>query len=174
MARAATQWDTHTDPAVSHAFTASLVTAIIAGLIMAVVMMLVFALFLGHGPLYPVQVIGSAVFGEHALNGFQLNAVLMGLVLHLLVALAWGVVFGIVASRVVLNTIPKAITAGVLLSIVSMIDVYFIVPAVMMNLHGTDIWNREVPIGWDWAAHLVYGLSYGLYPMIARRMYTNI
>jgi hypothetical protein len=54
-----------------------------------------------------------------------------------------------------------------------MIDVYVIVPAVMMNLHGADIWNREVPIGWDWAAHLVYGLSYGLYPLIARRIYAR-
>ena len=173
MSRAATQRDARSDPAGNHAFSASLVTSIAAGLIMAVVMMLVFTLFLGEGPLYPVQVIGSAVFGESALHGFQLDAFLTGLVLHMLVAVAWGVVFGLVATRFTLDTAWKALIAGVIVSIVSMIDVYVIVPAVMMNLHGADIWNREVPIGWDWAAHLVYGLSYGLYPLIARRIYTR-
>jgi hypothetical protein len=171
MSRAITPKDIHDTSTVGRAFAASLVTSQAAGLIMAVVMMLVFAIFLGHGPLYPVQVIGSIVFGEAALDGLQWSAVLAGLVAHMLVALAWGVVFGVVATRVDLSAAPKAAIAGVIVAIVSMIDVYLIVPPVMTGLHGADIWNREVPIGWDWAAHMVYGLSYGLYPMIERRLY---
>ena len=48
-----------------------IVTGQVAGLIMAVVVMLVFAVFLGKNPLYPVQVIGSALLGEVALQGLS-------------------------------------------------------------------------------------------------------
>ena len=47
-----------------------------------------------------------------------------------------------------------------------MLDTYLFVPAVMNALHGVDIWNREVPILWNWAAHVVFGLSYGLFPKV--------
>jgi hypothetical protein len=50
----------------------------IAGLEMAVVVMAEFTIFLGKGPLYPAQVIGSFVFGDRALDGFQLSALLTG------------------------------------------------------------------------------------------------
>jgi hypothetical protein len=67
----------------------------IAGLIMAVVVMAVFTIFLGKGPLYPVQVIGSFIFGDAAIQGFNLPALLAGLVLHQAgPSLFWGVVFG--------------------------------------------------------------------------------
>ena len=61
---------------------AGIITGQLAGLIMAVVMMLVFPLFLAHGPLYPVQVIGSAVFGESALQGIDTGAVRQPGTLH--------------------------------------------------------------------------------------------
>ena len=51
-----------------------IITGQIAGLIMAVVVMLVFTIFLGKGPLYPVQVIGSTVYGDKALHGFHAGA----------------------------------------------------------------------------------------------------
>jgi hypothetical protein len=67
----------------------------IAGLIMAAVVMLVFTVFLGKGPIYPVQVIGSFVYGDAALQGFHLPAFLMGLVLHQLgPSLFWGLALG--------------------------------------------------------------------------------
>ena len=51
-----------------------IVTGQVAGLIMAVAVMLVFTLFLGKNPFYPVQVIGSVLFGENALHGFNFGA----------------------------------------------------------------------------------------------------
>src|SRR4051812_21429057 len=78
---------------------AGIITGQIAGLIMAVVVMAVFALFLGKGPLFPVQVIGSTLLGESALQGFNLLAILAGLLLHQLgPSLLWGSIFGILAS----------------------------------------------------------------------------
>jgi hypothetical protein len=149
---------------------AGIVTGQAAGLIMAVVVMAVFTLFLGHGPLYPVQVIGSIVFGESALQGTHVGAIVAGLLLHQLgPSLLWGIVFGLLASRLSVSTAQKALVLGLGIGVFSMVDAYVLVPAVMNSLHGVDIWNREVPMFWDWAAHLVFGLSFALYPRVADR-----
>jgi MFS family permease len=144
-----------------------IVTGQIAGLIMAVVVMAVFTIFLGKGPLYPVQVIGSALLGESALSGFNVTAVLAGLVLHQLgPSLLWGVVFGLIATKVEVRRTGEALALGLVIGIVSMVGPYLLIPFLMTTLHGVDIWNREVPMAWDWAAHLVFGASFALYPRI--------
>src|SRR4051794_33351175 len=90
------------------------ITGQIAGLIMAVVVMAVFTIFLGKSPLYPVQVIGSPVFGESALQGFNLGALLMGLVLHQLgPSLLWGSVFGVLAKKLSVHSTTQALTIGI-------------------------------------------------------------
>ena len=142
-----------------------------AGLIMAVVIMAVFTLFLGKGPLYPVQVIGSALFGEAALEGFHFWAFLSGLVLHQAgPSLLWGVVFGLLARKLAVSTTQGALALGIAVGIISMVGPYVLIPFVMNMLQGVDIWNREVPMFWDWAAHLVFGLSFVLYPTIRARL----
>src|SRR3954465_1620580 len=84
----------------SKTMVAGIITGQAAGLVMAVVVMAVFTVFLGKGPLYPVQVIGSFVFGDAALIGFHLPAFLAGLILHQLgPALFWGVVLALVLHR---------------------------------------------------------------------------
>jgi hypothetical protein len=142
-------------------------TGQLAGLIMAVVVMAVFTIFLGKGPLYPVQVIGSVLFGEQALQGFHLGALLAGLILHQLgPSLLWGVIYGALAKAFKIESTSQALSLGVALGVVSMTGPYFLIPNVMNIMQGTDIWNREVPLFWDWAAHLVFGLSFGLYPLV--------
>jgi hypothetical protein len=137
-----------------------------AGLIMAVVVMLVFTL-LGKGPLYPVQVIGSAIFGESALQGFHLGAFIAGLVLHQAgPSLLWGCVFGVLAKKMNIATTGSALMLGLFVGVISMVGPYILIPAIMNTLHGVDIWNREVPLFWDWAAHIVFGASFALYPVI--------
>lgn len=148
-----------------------IITGQIAGLIMAVVVMIVFALFLGKSPLYPVQVIGSTVFGEGALQGFHLGALLAGLILHQAgPALLWGFIFGLVAKKFPMNTTGSALGFGIVLGLISMVGPYFLIPAIMNTLHGVDIWNREVPMFWDWAAHIVFGASFALYPAVQRKL----
>jgi hypothetical protein len=135
-----------------------------AGLIMAVVVMAVFTL-LGKGPLYPVQVIGSAIFGENALQGFHLGAFLSGLVLHQAgPSLLWGFIFGVLAKKLDVQTAGMALMLGLFVGVISMAGPYVLIPAIMNALHGVDIWNREVPLFWDWAAHIVFGASFVLYP----------
>lgn len=150
---------------------AGIVTGQIAGLIMAVVVMLVFAVFFGKSPLFPVQVIGSTLLGEAALNGFHFGALLAGLILHQLgPSLLWGFIYGNLAARIPVRGGAAALVLGLGVGIVSMVGPYALIPAIMKTLHGVDFWNREVPLAWDWAAHLVFGASFVLYPKILAKL----
>jgi hypothetical protein len=149
----------------------AIITGQIAGLIMAVVVMLVFVVFFGKSPLYPVQVIGSMVFGEAALPNFHFGALLAGLALHQLgPSLMWGVVFGWIAKQSSIQTTKESLILGIGVGIISMTGPYLLIPFLMNTLHGVDIWNREVPLFWDWAAHIVFGASFALYPLVAKKM----
>lgn len=153
---------------------AGIVTGQAAGLIMAVVAMLVFAVFLGKGPLYPVQVIGSMAFGEAALEGTHFGAILAGLVFHQAgPSLLWGAVFGAIASRFAVRSAAGALALGLGIGVLSMVGPYLLIPFLMNTLHGADYWNREVPMMWDWAAHLVFGASFALYPRIRQALRTR-
>src|SRR5262249_43956623 len=149
---------------------AGLITSQIGAVIMAVVMVVVFAAFLGKPPLYPVQVIGSTVYGERALVGLNFAALIAGLVLHLAVALALGFVFCIAAATLDVCTAVMAAIVGVIIAAISMVDSYVIVPRVFLSLHGEDIWNREVPIFWNWAAHIILGASFAFYPIVLEKI----
>jgi len=138
-----------------------------AGLIMAVVVMLVFAVFLGKNFLFPVQVIGSALLGESALHGINFGAILAGLILHQLgPSLLWGFIFALLANKLSVETTTQSLKLGLTIGMVSMVGPYLLIPFVMNTLHGVDFWNREVPMFWDWAAHIVFGASFALYPAI--------
>lgn len=154
------------------AILAGVATGQIAGLIMAFVMMVVYAAFLNQHLLYPVQIIGSTLLGEEALIGFNWSAIFTGLVLHQLgPALFWGLAFGSVAKFYAIQTVRESLALGFLVGVVAMIvDVYYFVPIIMNYFNGVNIWAREVPLGWDWAAHLVFGFSFGLYPPILKKL----
>ena len=146
---------------------AGILTGQVAGLIMAAAVMIVFALVLGKSPLYPVQVIGSAVFGEQALQGFHAGALVAGLLLHQLgPSLLWGVLYGALASFFRIRRPAPALLLGLGLGIFSMVGPYLLIPALMNAMHGEDFWNREVPMLWDWAGHLIFGASFALYPKV--------
>lgn len=168
--KSAHQFDSNVD--VNKKFILSgILTGQIAGLIMAVVVMLVFALFLGKSPLYPVQVIGSTIFGESALQGFHLPALLAGLILHQLgPSLLWGFLFGLLSTKISIRTTSSALGVGLGLGVVSMVGPYVLIPFVMHTTQGVDLWAREVPIFWDWAAHLVFGASFALYPLVQSKL----
>jgi len=152
------------------ALTSGIITGQIAGLIMAVVVMIVFTI-LGKGPLYPVQVIGSMALGESALQGTNFLAIIAGLVLHQLgPSLLWGVVFGLISTKVAISTKKDSLFLGLFVGVISMVGPYFLIPFLMNAFHGQDFWNQNVPMFWDWAAHLVFGASFILYPMVKAKM----
>lgn len=151
----------------------ALITGQAAGLIMAIVVMIVFATFLGKNPLFPVQVIGAVAFGSSALEGFHIGAILAGLLLHQLgPSLLWGGLFAVIAEKFDILTVKQSLFTGIAIGVVSMVGPYVLIPAVMNTLHGVDFWNQEVPMFWDWAAHITFGASFGLYPLIKNKMKT--
>jgi hypothetical protein len=145
----------------------------IAGLIMAVAMMLVFALFLGKSLLYPVQVIGATVYGDAALVGTHGGAVLLGLLLHQLgPSLFWGLVFGALVHWLEIRNGTRLIVLGAAVGLLAqIIDVNFLVPAVFRAAHGHNIWAEQVPNTWSLIAHLVYGVSLGVFPWVYNRLH---
>jgi hypothetical protein len=150
---------------------AGIVTGQVSGLIMAVVVMIVFTLFLGKGPLFPVQVIGSMALGESALQGTNIAAILAGLILHQLgPSLLWGVIYGLSAQALKVEENPKALYLGLFIGIISMLGPYVLIPTLMNAFHGADYWNQNVPMLWDWAAHIVFGASFALYPKISKHL----
>ena len=153
---------------------AGVITGQVAGYLMAVVMMFVFTVFLGKGPFYPVQVIGSFIFGDGALNGFHLPALVAGLVMHQLgPSFFWGAAFGLVTYALDIHRgsrlVGLAVGTGVLSQI---IDVNLIMPVAFRALHGHDIWAEQVPAFWSWAAHMVFGAGLALFPFYYDRLDT--
>jgi hypothetical protein len=148
----------------------------IAGLLMAVVVMAVFTIFLGKGPLYPVQVIGSFVFGDEAIAGFHFGALLTGLLLHQLgPSLAWGSIFGLLVNRIDVRSRSALIVLGVAIGLASQIvDVELLLPPLMNALHGHDIWAEQVPSFWSWAAHVVFGLGLAVFPWVSARVSRSV
>lgn len=163
--------DTHLSP-LGRSLAAGALAGQAAGLVMAVVVMAVFTLFLGKGPLFPVQVIGSFVFGAAAVHGFHLGALLAGLVLHQAgPSLAWGIVFGGLVHSLELRRAGELLVAGAAVGLASQaIDVNLVVPVAMRALHGHDLWAENVPAFWSWAAHLVFGLALASLPWLSRRI----
>ncbi len=143
----------------------------VAGLVMAVVVMAVFTLFLGKGPLFPVQVIGSLLTGEAALHGLHLPSLLAGLVLHQAgPSLAWGLAFGALVHAAAPRR-GMLLALGIAVGLLSqLIDVGILVPVAMRALQGRDLWAAHVPAFWSWAAHLVFGLSLGCFPWVMGRL----
>jgi hypothetical protein len=134
----------------------------VAGLAMAVVMVAVFALFLGKPWYFPVQVIGAFALGDVGVQGgFHLPSFLAGLVLHQLgPSLFWGVVFGLVVHALRTHTAGGLLVIGLAIGIISqVIDVSLLIPWLYTRLQGHDIWSANVPNSWSTAAHVVYGLT---------------
>jgi hypothetical protein len=65
---------------------------------------------------------------------------------------------------------PGHMLLGLLVGIIARVGPYLLVPMAMKTLQGVDYWAQEVPIAWDWTAHLVFGASFALYPLVRKRL----
>ena len=123
------------------------------------------------GALTEIRIIGSMVFGEAALQGTHIGAILVGLILHQAgPSLLWGFIFGLLVQKFSIETKGAALKMGLVVGVISMVGPYVLIPFLMKSLHGVDYWNQEVPMLWDWAAHLIFGASFVLYPQIKNKL----
>ncbi len=153
---------------IARSLAAGVIAGQIAGLIMVGVMATVFTVFLGEGPLYPLQVIGSLLFGDRALSGFRLPSSVAGLVLHQLgPCFFWGGWFGLVTHFFGIHRGSRLLALGIATGVVSqVVDVNLILPVAFQALHGHDIWAERVPAFWSWASHVVFGVGLASFSVV--------
>lgn len=136
----------------------------LAGLAMAVFLMAVAVLALRAGAFFPVQLIASLLLGHDALASASPGVLATGVLFHQLVpSLGWSLIFFaavmFLRERIDLN---RALMLGFLIGMMSMIvDVFLIGPAMQQLTAGENLWMKYLPRPWDWAAHLLYGMSLG-------------
>ncbi|MFL5320240.1 MAG: hypothetical protein ACJ790_11335 [Myxococcaceae bacterium] len=153
-------------PSVGVRLGSSLAAGQLAGIVMAVVMVAVYALILGEHPLYPVQVIASILLGHDALVHRTAGVLLTGVLFHQLVpCLLWSVAyFACVMFARLRMDLNRSLMLGFLIGLISeIIDVYLIAPVLLRMTAGENLWMMHVPRFWDWAAHAVYGLALGFF-----------
>lgn len=155
-------------PAARSSFKRDLLGALFAGqlggLIMVVALCAVFSLFLGTAWYHPVQVIGAVAWGDEALpGGFFFPAFISGLLIHQAIAAAWSVAFGNLMNKVQ-RTFSNVLTLGLATAALSQVlDTSLLAPAIMNRFHGHNIWSENVPLGWSWIVHGVFGLGFLAY-----------
>ncbi len=87
--------------------------------------------------------------------------------MHQTAALVWSLVFALAAARTGARTPAAAAGLGLAVGVASqLVDVNLMMPPVMRALHGHDLWAENVPAHWSWAAHVVFGLVFALYPRV--------
>jgi len=150
---------------------AALVAGQLAGVVMALSLIIVFSAIFGQPWFFPVQVIGSMVVGPSAVEGtFVWSAFAIGLVLHQLVSAVWSLAFGVIVNRLsptYFNVVFSGLTVGLISQV---LDTRLLVPTVMLSVHQVNLWAENVPPLWSWVAHLLFGLSLTLFIPISRRV----
>lgn len=145
-----------------------LVAGQLAGLVMVAFVMVVSVMDLHKHPLFPGQVIGSALIGESGLVGLHLPAAVVGFLFHQLgPSLIWGAVFGVMLWAFDGRRGGRLPVLALQIGLLSqLIGVYLVLPSLFRGLRGHDTWNEQFPMFWSWVANLVFCLSLLIWPMV--------
>jgi hypothetical protein len=137
---------------------------VLAGLGMAV-WLATFGLFTGLGGLTPLKLIGGTLYRHSALEE-GMGPAFWGLVLHLAVAAAFGVLYAaIMASR---RQDPLAEVAG---AIVYGLLVWIVMTFAVLPLVDPFMRSRVTGFSTAWfGAHVVYGATLGILPQVRRAL----
>jgi len=148
----------------------------VGGILMALFTMLATATYLQMGFFTPLYAIAAPLIGQQPLmtslkqGGFYLDLgpALLGLVIHLLWAGLWGLIFGLLARRLHL-TGGVAIISGLVYGVlVMLVMISIVVPIVgapnLLHLLGS--------FSFTIANALFYGLPLGLWPVVQPELFT--
>jgi hypothetical protein len=133
--------------------------------------------YLHMGFFTPMYVIASPLIGRQAMMNtlhdgafyFALGPAVLGLVVHMLWAALWGMIFGLIARGLHL-TGAGAIISGLVYGVLVMLVMGFIVAPIV----GAP--NFFQLLGWPtWTiGHLLYGLPLGLWPLVQPQFFTGL
>lgn len=148
----------------------------VAGLVGGVAMALfatTYAAITGIGFWTPVKAIGATVLGAHTLDDGGAAVVGLGLAIHVVMSVAFGIVFALATSRDVAPAPAFAFGefAGVTLLIVMTLVV---IPLVNPIARASLIWGSSpnaLPVVVAFIMHFIYGAGLSLAPGLRRRFY---
>jgi hypothetical protein len=158
-------------------FSASLVAGFIAamagGALMAVVMVVAFVGLQHTSALYALRPIGSYLFGDQMLVAPTPAMYVAATAFHFGVCAIWGIVFAFAATLLrVDKSIGGSIALGVAIGLASQIvDVNLVTPPLMSQLWGQNLWAATVPPLYSWVGHVVFGLAFGIAPLVFRNLW---
>ena len=151
---------------------------VLGGILMALFVMLATATYLQMSLFTPLYAIAAPLTGPQALitsllrGSFYLafGPALLGMVIHLLWAALWGVVFGLLARRLHL-TGGLAIISGLVYGVLVMLVMIFIVVPIV---GAPNLLQLLGSFSFTIANALFYGLPLGLWPVVQPQLFTAI
>jgi uncharacterized membrane protein YagU involved in acid resistance len=126
---------------------------LVAGIVMALVAMMATAI-MGKGPFAPPAMIAAIVLGPAAMMTPSVGVIVIGLVLHMILSMMFGVVFVLIASRIATSTILLGAAYGIVLWIVNFYGLSFV-------SSGARAMVANEPIMLAVLTHLVFGIVLG-------------
>jgi hypothetical protein len=151
------------------------IAGIIAGVVMAMYAMIASATFLGQGLFTPLYGIASPLIGPQAMMTsikqgvfFAPGPALLGLVIHMLWAALYGIIFGLIARGLQLKG-ALAVMSGLGYSLLVLLFMSFIV----LPIVGAG--QMPTIVGWPsfLVQHLCFGVTLGLWPVLQPQMFIN-
>jgi len=151
---------------------------VIGGVLMALFTMLATATYLQIGFFTPLYAIAAPLIGRQTLLismrdgvfSFAPGPVLLGLLVHLLWAAFWGMLFGLIARGLHLME-GAAIIGGLVYGLLVMLIMLFVVVPIV----GTpDLPRLEGSLSFLIAHALFYGLPLGLWPVVQPQFFTRL
>ena len=148
----------------------------LGGILMALFTMLATATYLQMGFFTPLYAVAAPLIGQQPFmtsrlqGGFYLapGPALLGLVIHLLWAALWGVIFGLLARRLHL-TGGVAIISGLVYGLLVMLVMIFIVGTIV---GAPNLLQLLGSFSFTIANALFYGLPLGLWPVVQPQLFT--
>jgi hypothetical protein len=158
-------------------FSASLVSSVIASMVgaalMTIVLTVAFMRYEARPVYYPLQIIGTFLFGDLALKAPRWEIYPTAAALLFGVCAVWGIVYAFAATQLrVDKSVGGSVVLGLIIGLASQIvDVELITPTVMNRLWGNNLWAENVPPIFSWLGHIIFGLSFVVFPFVFRRLW---
>lgn len=159
-----------------HILLTGVLVGILGGILMALFSMIATVTYLQMGFFTPLYAIAAPLIGQSALitslqqGGFYFapGPALLGLVIHLLWAGLWGLIFGLLARRLHL-TGGAAIISGLIYGVLVMLVMIFIVVPIV---RAPNLLQLLGSFSFTIANALFYGLPLGLWPVVQPQLFT--
>ena len=160
------------------------IVGLVASIVMAMFAMIAALTYQGTGFFTPVYHIASTLISADAMETsmaragqgsdfyFTVGPALLGLLVHMMTGLIWGVVFGLIAWRVGLRGVAAPVVGIVFGLAVLVVDSFVFLPiAASLFGGGSRISDMPQMVGWGTFTieHVLYGIVVGLWPLLRPR-----